>query len=155
MTVNIIIPAKPHIKKYWEKRFGREYKISNDMFFGKLIVNVLDMKIDKPLDIDRKIYSEVIRIKIPKFYFNTKGHSIGHNKIRFLSLLIDKLFYEEMHSFIDVSIALGEISAIQALRIFLAYYGLSEDDCKSESLYRSYQRHCNEKINDKKKILKN
>ncbi|MGK4567828.1 hypothetical protein [Flavobacterium sp. 3HN19-14] len=141
MSINILIPAKPHIKKYWEKRFGSDYKISNDLFFGMLIVQILDMKIEKPVPIDKSEYSKIIRVTVPEFYFRTKGHSIGYNKKRFIARLITKLFVEELHAFIDIRTSTGGEKVMDSLRLFLDFYQLTEDDCKVESLYRSYQRH--------------
>jgi hypothetical protein len=146
--IKIYIPVKKHVKKYLIKKYGEVHTISKNTFLGLLLVELINKDADTS-DIDFKGY-EKYGFDIPELYFNTKGFSVNRKKLRFLGICLEKLFYEDFHSFVDVELAKGKNNAYQSVKLFMFLYDINENEMKLESLYRNYQRHCGEKIKSKK-----
>lgn len=144
----IAIPVKIAVKKYLIKRYGLNHIITKKSFFGLLILELLDHKVEAP---DRSFDAfEKYEIKVPEYYFNVKGFSINRSKAKFLGNCLEKLFFEDFHAFVDLELMKGS-NAMKSIKLFLAVYQISESEMKLESMYRNYQRYSNEKIKDKKK----
>jgi hypothetical protein len=47
-------------------------------------------------------------------------------------------------------LAKGKTNAWQSVKLFLFLYDINENEMKLESMYRNYQRHCEEKIKERK-----
>lgn len=147
----ISIPVKLHVKKYLIKRYGPVHQVSKKTFIGLFLLQLLEKKISKPEKEVDKI--NVYEIEVPEYYFNTKGYSIDDNKLKFLSICLEKLFIEDFYSFVDVELAKGDLNAKQAIRLFFGIYDITENELNSDSVYRNYQRFSGENIKRKKKSL--
>jgi len=146
--VQIYIPVKKHVKKYLIKKYGEVHTISKNTFIGLLLLELIDKDADTS-DIDFKGHDRYI-MDVPELYFNTKGYSIKRNKLKFLGVCLEKLFYEDFHNFVDVEISKGRMNAWQSVKLFLYLNNINENEIKLESMYRNYQRHSGEKIKEKK-----
>ena len=140
ITVNI--PCKKHVKKYLILKYGSVHKFSKTSLIGTLIFHVLDKRCPKT-DHSLKNYDEKYSISITERYYNTKGFDLGYKKRRYLALCFEKIFWEDLIQFIDISKKQSNIKALTAMRLFLNHYGINETDVNYESLYRHYQREKN------------
>lgn len=147
----ISIPVKLHVKKYLIKRYGSIHKLSKKTFIGLFLLQLLEKKIDKPERETDK--SQVYDIEVPEYYFNTKGYCIDKDKLKFLGICLEKLFMEDLFSFIDNELMKGELNAKKSLRLFFCIYDLSENELNLDSIYRNYQRYSGENIKIKKQNI--
>lgn len=154
MPVTISIPVKHHVKKYVVNRYGLEHQVSRKSAIGLLIIEMLDMSVEKPsiITIDQKYNYPII---ISDKTFNTKGFSMKCNKRKLIGICFEKLFLEDLRGFVDVQMAIGKSTAMESIRVFLEFHKITENDIKLDSVYRSYQRYCKESISSKKNILRN
>jgi len=151
--IEVSIPVRSHVKKYLEKRYGAVHTVSKKSFIGILVLELLHKKVAK---IDKSINTKSFySFMIPEYYFNTKGFQLNPVKAKFLGNCLEKLFFEDFYSFVDTELLKGGLKAIQAVRLFLNLYEITEEEAKLESMYRNYQRHCNDKIKEKKKLIAN
>lgn len=152
-SVTVKIPVKSHVKKYLSERYGIEHTLTKTTLLGILVFNVLDKKLARPIK-DFSDYDEKYAIVVPQRYFNERGFAIDLRKRRFLAICLEKVFNEDFHLFIDTVISSKlKVSAVQAMKIFLKKYQITENEAKFETLYRNYQRYCKENITQKKKLL--
>lgn len=151
MCVSFQIAVKPYVKKFLNVKYGAEAVVSKKTRIGIILIELLDSKIDRS-GIELTGCSEKYTINVSERYFNTKGFNVSFNKKKFLAVYLEKQFTEEMRSFVDVQVAMG-MTAMQAMRVFLMYYTINENEIKLESIYRSYQRYSGENIKVKKNIL--
>lgn len=146
--ITITIPVKISVKKYLIKRYGLVHTISKKSFFGLLVLELLNNKVESP---ERDFLGfEKYELKIPEYYFNIKGFSINRNKAKFLGNCLEKLFFEDFHAFVDLELMKGA-NAMKSIKLFLAVYEIQESEMKLESMYRNYQRYSKEQIKEKKK----
>lgn len=146
--ISISIPVKKHVKKYLIKKYGAVHTVTKKTFLGLLLLELINDKVDAS---DRQFVDlEKYELTIPEFYFNKKGYNIDKHKARFLGVCLEKLFYEDFYSFIDIEMTKGKANAFQSVKLFMAIHLIDENEMKMESLYRNYQRHCRESIKSKK-----
>ena len=147
----ISIPVKCHVKKYLQKRYGTVHQVSKKTFIGLFLLQLLEKKIEKPeKEAGKGSYYE---IEVPEYYFNKNGFSIDPNKLKFLSVCLERLFVEDFNVFVDNELAKGDMSARKAIRLFFSIYGISENELNLDSCYRNYQRYCGENIKNKKQNI--
>jgi hypothetical protein len=145
--IQIAIPVKNHIKKYLSKKYGSEFKISKKTFIGLFLIEMLEKDIEKTNPFPGDNYNVIV----PEYYFNSKGYSISQAKLRTIGTSFETLFDNDFFHFVDTKLFEGNLNAYQSVVLFLKIYDIKEDELKLESMYRKYQRHCGEKIKDKKK----
>lgn len=148
--IKIYIPVKKPVKKYLIRKYGEIHTISKKSFLGLLLLDLISKDADTS-DIDFKGLEKYC-IDLPEMYFNTKGYNINRKKVRFLGVCLERLFFEDFYSFVDVELAKGTNNAWKSVKLFLDLYDINENEIKLESMYRNYQRHCDEKIKLKKSI---
>lgn len=149
--ITISIPVKAHIKKYLLKKYGSLHKVSKKSFIGLLVLELLNTKIEQP---DRNFLNQdKYELIIPEYYFNTKGFNLNQNKTKFLGVCLEKLFFEDFYSFVDMELIKGTGNAYQSTALFLKVFDISENEIKLESMYRNYQRYSHENIKQKKQVL--
>jgi hypothetical protein len=146
--ISISIPVKIHVKKYLIKKYGSVHTVTKKTFLGLLLLELINNKVEAP---ERKILEfEKYELTIPSFYFNKKGFNIDKNKARFLGNCLEKLFFEDFYSFIDLELLKGKTNAMKSIKLFFLIYDISENEMKLESMYRKYQRYSGEQIKVKK-----
>jgi hypothetical protein len=146
--INISIPVKKHVKKYLIKKYGEVHKVTKKTFLGLLLLELINDKVEES---DRQFVDcDKYLLTIPEFYFNKKGFSIDKNKARFLGTCLEKLFFEDFYSFVDLELAKGGTNAWKSVKLFLFIYNIDENEMRLESMYRNYQRFSKEKITEKK-----
>lgn len=148
--ISLKIPVKPHVKKYISVRYGSEHTLTKQSLLGLLVFNSLDKKTIDPYQ-DVNDSSDRYTIKISRQYFYERGYKVNRRTLHFLSVCLEKLFYEAFTENIDISVKKHGIHATAAMRGFLSQYDISENDLRFESMYRRYQRHCDGGIKSIKK----
>lgn len=149
--ISISIPVKKHVKKYLIKKYGTVHTVTKKTFLGLLLLELINDKVEA---MDRQFVDlDQYELTIPEFYFNKKGFNIDKNKVRFLGICLEKLFFEDFYNFIDLELTKGKANAFQSVKLFMHIHGISENEMKLESLYRNYQRHCGENIKSKKIVI--
>jgi hypothetical protein len=147
----IQIPVKCYIKKYLTKRYGVVHQVSKKTFIGLFLLQLLEKKIDRP---DKEAgKGSIYEIEIPEYYFNKNGYSIDKNKLKYLSVCLERLFFEDFYSFIDNELCKGDLTAKKAIRLFFSIYKITENELNQDSMYRNYQRYCGENIKIKKQNI--
>lgn len=144
MCVSFQIAVKPYVKKFLNVKYGAEAVVSKKTRIGIILIELLDSKIDRS-GIELTGCSEKYTINVSERYFNTKGFNVSFNKKKFLAVYLEKQFIEELRSYVDVQLAVG-VPAMRAMRVFLKYYAISENEIKLDSIYRNYQRYSDENI---------
>lgn len=146
--ISVSIPVKKHVKKYLVKKYGTVHAVSKKTFLG---LQVLSMINDEVEESDRSFLGfDKYELDIPELYFNLKGCNINKHKRRFIGTCLEKLFFEDFYSFVDLELFKGKTTAMASIKLFLLVYDISENDLKLESMYRNYQRYSKEKITEKK-----
>ncbi|EJG02274.1 hypothetical protein [Flavobacterium sp. F52] len=149
--IKIYIPVKKPVKKYLIRKYGTVHTISKKSFLGLLLLDLISKDADTS-DIDFKGLDKYC-LDIPEMYFNTKGYEINRSKLKFLGVCLERLFFEDFYSFVDIELAKGVNNAYKSVQLFLDLYCINENEMKLESMYRNYQRHCEENIKKKKSLL--
>lgn len=144
--VTVKIPCKLHIQKYLYSRYGRNHVMSKTSFLGILLFHVLDKNSPKT-DINLDDYKYNFRISISERYLNSRGGDIGYKKRNYLAVCFEKIFWEDLMQFIEISKNQTNLKPIVAIRKFLQQHNISEIDVNFDSIYRKYQRE-----NNKQKI---
>ena len=144
----IRIPIKCHVKKYLIKRYGSVHQVSKKTFIGLFLLQLLEKKVEKPEKEAGK--GSFYEIEVPEYYFNVNGYSIDKNKLKFLSVCLERLFFEDFYSFVDNELIKGNLTAKKAIRLFFTIYDITENELNQDSMYRNYQRYCGENIKQKK-----
>ncbi len=144
----IQIPVKIHVKKYLQKRYGAIHQVSYKSFLGLVLLQLLEKKVEKPNKDNEN--TNFYDIKIPELYFKTKGFHIDKMKLKYLGICLERLFMEDLYSFVDHELLKPNSNAMKAIKLFYSIYELSEQDVKLESVYRNYQRYSGERIKNKK-----
>ena len=151
MSVSFEIRVKPYVKKFLNVKYGTEALVSKKTRMGLILIELLDSKIDRS-GIDVTGCTVKYTINVSERYFNIKGFNVSFNKKKFLAVYLEKQFTEELRSYVDLQLAIG-VPAMQAMRVFLKYYSISEDEMKIDSIYRNYQRYSGENILSKRKNI--
>lgn len=149
--ISISIPVEPHVKRFLAKRYGPVHTATKVTFIGMEVLQALTSEYERPyLPPEKKIiYSDEYKVLIPERYFNANGHTVSMNNLLHLGNSMGRLFTETMFDNLDMQINEGT-HGLEALRRFLKFYNIAEDDVKFESLYKAYQRHCNMSLKTKK-----
>lgn len=151
MNISVRIPTKPHINKYLQHRYGQQHQITKKSLFGIILLELLNTKIEKPeVRILPNDFSYGYTVLVPQRYFSTKGFNISANKKKYLAVYLEKLFMEDLQNHVDRTMYSNKSTAMEAIRSFFSFYGITENDIKLESVYRNYQRYCSENIKGKK-----
>jgi hypothetical protein len=149
ILISIKIPTKSYIKKFIITRYGIEHTVSKKSMLGVIIVSLLDKNVLRP-EYSFDSCDTEYTVHISEYYMNVRGFNLSVKTIKFLSVLLDKLFYEDLFTYMDISISKLNVSAQEALSCFFKEYNISEDELNFDSIYKKYQRHCNFNIKSKK-----
>ena len=147
----IDIPVPVYVQKYLEKRYGTDHKVNRKSLIGIMVIELASkyyMKPVKGVPESDGVYS----LSVTQYYFNKKIFRIQKRKMQQLTKLLSRLFYEDMVHSISRDIATGQAGTARgALRMFLDYYDISENDLKIDTAYMEYQRKSGKKVKELKK----
>ncbi len=148
IAIVIKFPVQTHVYKYLQQKVGPSMMVSRSNFFGNLVLDILSKreKAEKaPLG------TMVFPVEIHEDYMNRFGFNISPNVIRKFNLQVDRMFKEEMCTYVSLTCSHNPVKKTEALSQFLNSFDISEDDIKTETLIKYIFR--NEK--DKKTFGQN
>ncbi|WP_339638714.1 hypothetical protein [Croceibacter atlanticus] len=154
---SVDIPVPVYVQKYLLKRYGKDHKVSKNSAIGIMIIQLATkyyMKPVKKAPEGQVFYS----LAVTEYYYNQKVFRITKTKLKLLSKLLVKLFYEDLVNCAYRDVALKKISednkfatAKASIKQFLDFYEITENDLRLETAYMEYQRKKPKKI----KVSKN
>jgi len=149
-SITLNIPIKSHLKKYLTHKFGEEHSVSKKSWFGRYLVDLLDKDYRKTKTILNE--SSYYTVGIPNYIFNEVGFDISNVKLKHLNDMINKVFLNDMISYIEVSVgnklhflnehhnSLNKQNVQKAIKQFLDFYNINEDELSVDTVYKSYFR---------------
>jgi len=151
-TFTVHLPIKSYLKKYLIKKYGTSYKISSNSLLGIFLIEILDKQYRKEhRQIKEKNYYPII---IPKVIVEKVGFDFPTSKMRRFELMIKQLFRNELDSHVDIAINAElyvnindkkyKLDVMKAIKQYLEFYDITEDELRLDSLYRDYKRIKNE-----------
>lgn len=139
ISVIVHFPVERHVYKYLQKCIGEKMIVSKKDIFGNL---VLDMMAKKDHDINVINGELTYCVEISEDYMNRYGICINEKIKRKFNSYMDKMFRKEMITHVAIMSRKAEKMKEPALREFLFYYNIDEDDIKFETLVKYLQRNC-------------
>lgn len=146
MQLIISIAIKPYLKKYLAKDFPVEpFVIDRMNAYSLFLYNCLESyrqlsaEVEKPYQIDKKIFRSELKTAIGEMYWNTKGDSISEANQFFFNKFVSYNFNEELYRYLRMRIT-TKGSLNKAIFGFLEYYELSEDDLALKTVQKIYER---------------
>ncbi len=149
-TATLHLPVKTYLKKYLQKKLGDDYIVERNSWFGLYLIAILDKNYryqgKGPLE-EKDFY----KVTIPKTLVLKDGFSIGSAKIKKLQTYVQKVFYADLYSYINLSIGNGlkvedykydsviKQNRQRAIKQFLSFYDINENELKFDSVYRQMQ----------------
>lgn len=149
-NVSINLPLKPHLKKYLVKKYGDSHVVSRHSWLGRYIIDLLDKNYRKnKANIEK---GEFYTFVVPASIIQQIGFDVSPAKYNDLAIMINKVFLNDLYSYIDVSIAaelkfhnpdhdsINKQNRMRAISQFLLHYGITEDEVAVSSIYRAFDR---------------
>lgn len=146
------IPVPRYIKKYLDKKYGSDLNVSRKSFMGLFLLRLLSEKHIEDFE-TKKIKTDCTYIiMIGTYYLEKIDFPLDKRKTNSFVYSMEQLFREDLFSHVDVSIKsnlfyytikerLLKHKATDAIKQFLTFYNIFEDDLALESIYRAYKRH--------------
>lgn len=149
-TVTLNIPLKAYLTKYLIQKYGTVHCVSRNSWLGNYIIEILtkEYRKQKALVNSAAFYT----IEIPVTIMKETGFDISTEKLRRMEIMIDKVFRNDLESYIEISMAhelkhfnhdfqsLNKQNVTKAIEQFLVYYKISEDEISADTLYRDFFR---------------
>jgi hypothetical protein len=147
-TITVNMPMQLYLQKFLLKKYGSSYKVSYNSLLGMFLLEILDKQYRKE---HRKItQTSYYPITIPKSIVERVGFDMPTSKMKRFEEMISKLFRTELESYIKLTISADlcisvdqkvyKQDVMKAIKQFLEYYDVTEDDIKLETLYRDFNR---------------
>lgn len=149
-TIILNIPLKTYLKKYLTNKYGEIHSVNKSSWLGRYLIVLLDKHYRKsktPLTID-----DYYPVSISHSVFKEVGFDICTEKLKQLSDMINKIFLNDLHSYIEVSTgsnlkfynevhdSINRQNVLRAIKQFLKHHEIQEDELSADSLYRGYSR---------------
>ena len=158
MTGSIIlnIPLKPYLKKYLYKKFGKIHHASRSSWLGAYVIDILDKEYRKSNESIKK--EDYFPVAIPYSVVCDVGFSVSKVKLSRLEVMIRKVFYNDLYSYIEISRdnelkiydeeynSIIKQNAIRAISQYLSFFDITEDELSADSVYRQYSRYKKDKV---------
>jgi hypothetical protein len=150
MHISIHIQMPAYLVKYLHRKLGSNYKLSNKDHFGQVLLANIVGKSNRLEKSDRKISSFCVNISEDYLYRYQKASITPEGKKAFAAF-VEKMFLNELCMFIYSRATLRPsmkshpgakylVSVQQALRDFLHYYNILEDEYSHETAQRYFDR---------------
>jgi hypothetical protein len=139
------IPLSPLAKKYFEFRFHAKMDASGyiqtdkNHAFGMLVISFLDVWFDRweiPV-----VDGPHIKVKLPASYMR---YGIPGGRLRSLTKLLEAEAMEFLVGEIANASAFPGVSVTEAIITVMARYDISDEDYRSDSMRRHFDRYCGE-----------
>lgn len=148
--ITLNIPVKSYLKKYLTHKYGTTHCVSRRSWLGRYLVDLLDKNYRKiKTDIKKE---DFYPINIPASIVKEVGFDISATKLKHLAEMIQKVFLNDLYSYIEVSVgselkffnknheSINKQNALRAIDQFLTFHNITEDEISIDSIYRTYNR---------------
>lgn len=151
MKITIHLPVTPAIKKYLEGRFGKNYHLSLDDWFGCILVNIFENKNYRNYSIQdkkQKRKTETYDITMSTSMAEKNGFIVEMKHEYLINNIIDSIFREDLYMQCLVNKKEFQIEYQTTINTVFDMYDITEDDYSVESIKRDLTRK-REKIESK------
>lgn len=160
-TISLNIPLKSYLSKYLVQKYGSHHVVSRNSWLGNYVIELLTKQYRKNKVLQKT--ETYFTIEIPLTIMKESGFDISTDKLNRLEIMIEKVFRNDLESYIMVSIgcelkyyneqfnSLNKQNVVKAIEQFLGYYSIGEDELSPETIYRDFYR---SKKSDKNNVLK-
>jgi hypothetical protein len=133
----VFFPVNPHVYKYLQNKCGEKLTVTKNNFFGSMVLDVLSKDYA-----DLKVVTNdiVYPVEISERYMEKMGIFINPQIIRKFNTRVDDVFREEMRTYTYASFRFNKVPKEKALKQFLLFYNINEEDIKFETLVRDMKR---------------
>lgn len=138
LSVIIHFPVERHVYKYLQKSVGEKLVASKKDLFGGITLDLLSKNDSRDTYMVKGELTYVVEIS--EDYMYRFGIYVDEKIKRKFNAYIDKMFRKEMITYVDINSGKKKKNKEPALREFLFYYNISEDDIKFETLVKYIQR---------------
>lgn len=153
----IHMPMKSYLRKFLQKKYGTNYEVSSNSLLGIFLIEILDKQYRK--DHKKIIQKDYYPLIIPKYIVERVGFDMPTSKMKRFEEMLVKLFKTELESYIKLTIE-SELyvkiddkkyrqDIMKAIKQYLDYFDITEDELKLESLYRDFNRNKQTNIGQK------
>ncbi|WP_417365939.1 hypothetical protein [Flavobacterium beibuense] len=136
-SIVVHFPVLPHVYKYLQNKCGEKIVASKKDFYGGVALDVFAKQGSAIYSCNDEI---TYPVEISLRYIEEFGIFINKHVIRKFNNRIDKMFREEMRSYVYITNRQNGIAKEKALRQFLFEYNIVEDDIKFETLVKDINR---------------
>lgn len=133
----IFFPVQSHVFKFINKKCGDKLVASRQDFFGSVVLDLLNKRSSVMPGVT---YEHSYPVEVSLHYMLEAGVFISGPVIRKFNHRVDKMFREEMRTYVSISNTTNEIKKDEALRQFMNHYNITEDDIKFETLKKDLIR---------------
>jgi len=135
--VVIYFPVQPHVYKYLQAKVGESMTVSRKDFWGNLVLDILSKRYSSTINLSNEL---VYPVEISMRYMSEYGVFIDSKTVKKFNSQIDNLFREEMRTHVFINYEKNNIPKDRALKQFLEYFNIDEDDMKFETLKKDLIR---------------
>lgn len=140
------LPVTPALKKFLTARFGTDYRLSIDDWFGAIVLNVLQNKTNKHYEVLGR-NKDVNKYKTEKFSITLSMSTAEKSGFLFLprhqaSLhnIVDSIFREDMYIQALTNKTNYMIEYQTTIRNVLASYDITDEEMSYDSIKRDFAR---------------
>ena len=166
-AITINLPLKAYLIKYLVKKYGKYHIVNRTSWLGSYLIELLDKQYRRKGNIKNGDFYSLV---VSKEIIQKVGFDMPAIKYKKLEQMIDKLFRNELYSYIEISIEnnllvkvnkgsfddsdkqiINKQNVINAMKQFFKTYNITEDDIKLETIYRDHARYVNKFRTENKK----
>ncbi|MFW0737597.1 hypothetical protein [Flavobacterium sp. T12S277] len=136
-VVTVHFPVKPHVYKFLQKKVGEKLIVSKNNLYGNLVLDILSKRYCV-LDAVTDEYTFPVDISLR--YMEDYGIFIDKKIIRKFNSQVDRIFKEEVRSYVALNYSMNDIPKKTAVEQFIFHYNLTEDDIKLETILKDLVR---------------
>lgn len=137
LSILLFFPVEAHVYKFLQQKCGEKLVASKHDLYGSVVLDILN----KSYSTLRSFPSDLtFPVEVSLRYMEDYGIFIDKNVIRKFNNRMDKMFREEMRTYVSLSNQANNIEKNTALRQFILCYNITEDDIKFETLLKDIVR---------------
>jgi hypothetical protein len=153
MGSELILPIRPHLKKYLLRKLNSDENVSvglNDPIgFGLFVSSHLIKKRNYFMNFHKdqvnqfvtSLSDSIIKLNLKPFHSNHIGMFIDNENVFYINKFINASFTNELFCFIETQkLFYPHINISYAIDDFIGIFSITEDDIPKETLLRNYNR---------------
>jgi hypothetical protein len=136
-AVTVHFPVKVHVYKFLQKKVGEKLVVTKNNFYGNLVLDVLAKRYCVLEAVNDDI---TYPVEISLRYMSDFGIFVDKNIIRKFNAQIDRIFKEEIRTYVSINHTMNSMTKKDAVEQFLFHYDMTEDDIKLETILKDLNR---------------